>query len=163
MYMYSCYVLCEVIILLFSLNAVREVCVRCPLSMTSELLQDLTSYKSHHDKSVMMAARSLIQVFRDLNPHMLHRKDRVSYYENTITYMCWVLIVFIGKTCWRWWVSQDQRLRWASSIRICSRLWGNNWRRKLYICMYTCTLYSKRESLLPSQLLCTHQNNKLGQ
>ena len=62
----------------FSLNAVREICVRCPLSMTPELLQDLTNYKSHNDKSVMMAARSLIQLFRDLNPQMLRRKDRVS-------------------------------------------------------------------------------------
>ena len=62
----------------FSLNAVREICVRCPLSMTPELLQDLTSYKSHKDKCVMMAARSLIQLFRDLNPQMLSRIDRVS-------------------------------------------------------------------------------------
>ena len=66
----------------FSLNAVREICVRCPLSMTSDLLQDLTSYKGYHDKSVMMAARSLIQLFRDLNPSMLKRKDRVSEIDN---------------------------------------------------------------------------------
>lgn len=47
--------------------------------MTPELLQDLTSYKSYRDKSVMMAARSLIQLFRDLNPLILSRKDRVSF------------------------------------------------------------------------------------
>ena len=46
--------------------------------MTSDLLQDLASYKGYHDKSVMMAARSLIQLFRELNPSMLKRKDRVS-------------------------------------------------------------------------------------
>jgi hypothetical protein len=59
------------------LNAVREVCVRCPLAMSEELLRDLTTYKSYQDKSVMMAARSLIHLYRDLNPDMLHRKDRV--------------------------------------------------------------------------------------
>ena len=46
--------------------------------MTPDLLQDLADYKGYHDKSVMMAARSLIQLFRDLNPSMLKRKDRVS-------------------------------------------------------------------------------------
>ena len=59
------------------MNAIREICIRCPLCMTSELLHDLSAYKSHHSKSVMMAARSLIQLFRDLNPQMLKRKDRV--------------------------------------------------------------------------------------
>ncbi|XP_005104545.1 protein SDA1 homolog [Aplysia californica] len=58
------------------LNAVREICVRCPLAMSEDLLQDLVQYKSHRDKAVMMAARSLIQLFRKTNPHLLHRKDR---------------------------------------------------------------------------------------
>ena len=60
------------------LNAVREMCVRCPLVLSEDLLRDLTGYKSYHDKSVMMAARSLIHLYRDINPDMLHRKDRVS-------------------------------------------------------------------------------------
>ena len=34
-----------------SLNAVREVCSRCPLVMTDELLQDLAQYKTSKDKS----------------------------------------------------------------------------------------------------------------
>ena len=63
---------------LIRLNAVREMCVRCPLVMTSDLLQDLASYKSYRDKSVMMAARSLIHLYRDANPELLKRKDRVS-------------------------------------------------------------------------------------
>jgi len=58
------------------LNAVREVCARCPLVMTDELLQDLAQYKTSKDKSVMMAARSLIQLFRAVNPALLHKKDR---------------------------------------------------------------------------------------
>ncbi|XP_030624078.1 protein SDA1 homolog isoform X1 [Chanos chanos] len=58
------------------INAIREVVARCPLAMSEDLLQDLTQYKSHKDKNVVMSARSLIQLFRDLNPQMLHRKDR---------------------------------------------------------------------------------------
>jgi protein SDA1 len=58
------------------LNTVREISVRCPLVMTRELLDDLTAYKSHRDRSVVMAARSLIQAFRLVNPQLLHKKDR---------------------------------------------------------------------------------------
>jgi len=58
------------------LNAVREMCSRCPLAMGEDLLQDLVQYKGHRDKAVMMAARSLIGLFRKTNPEMLHRKDR---------------------------------------------------------------------------------------
>lgn len=39
-----------------SLNAVREVCARCPLVMTDELLQDLAQYKTSKDKSEFFAA-----------------------------------------------------------------------------------------------------------
>ena len=60
------------------LNTVREICARCPLAMTEELLGDLALYKKYKDKSVMMASRSLIQLFRTLNPQLLHRRHRVS-------------------------------------------------------------------------------------
>ena len=59
------------------LNAVREICARCPFVMTRELLQDLTQYKSYKEKSVMMAARSLIHLFRGVNPLLLRKKDKV--------------------------------------------------------------------------------------
>ncbi|XP_035382664.1 protein SDA1 homolog [Electrophorus electricus] len=58
------------------INAIKEIVTRCPLSMPEDLLLDLAQYKSHKDKNVVMSARGLIQLFRDLNPHMLHRKDR---------------------------------------------------------------------------------------
>ncbi|CAG8450448.1 5354_t:CDS:10 [Acaulospora colombiana] len=58
------------------LNAIREICVRQPLAIDATLLQDLTEYRSDKDKSVMMAARSLIGLFREINPEMLNRKDR---------------------------------------------------------------------------------------
>ncbi|CAG8763919.1 34124_t:CDS:10 [Gigaspora margarita] len=58
------------------LNAIREICVRQPLAIDSTLLQDLTEYKSDRDKGVTMAAKSLIGLFREINPEMLKRKDR---------------------------------------------------------------------------------------
>jgi len=58
------------------LNAVRELCSRCPLAMSTDLLQDLVGYKGYKDKAVMMAAKSLIQIFRASHPELLHKKDR---------------------------------------------------------------------------------------
>jgi len=58
------------------LKTVREMCVRQPLIMTSDLLQDLAQYKKFKEKGVSMAARSLIGLFRILSPNMLHKKDR---------------------------------------------------------------------------------------
>lgn len=63
-------------VMAIGLNAMREVARRCPLVIDEALLRDLAAYKSYKDKSVMMAARSLIQLFRGLNPELLQRKDR---------------------------------------------------------------------------------------
>ncbi|XP_018566501.1 protein SDA1 homolog [Anoplophora glabripennis] len=63
-------------VMAIGLNAVKEICARCPLAMDEDLLQDLAQYKSYRDRSVMMAARSLIQLFRNLRPDLLHKKDR---------------------------------------------------------------------------------------
>ncbi|KAI5788925.1 SDA1-domain-containing protein [Peziza echinospora] len=58
------------------LNAIREICARAPLAMTTTLLQDLTEYKGSNDRGVMMASRSLIALYREIAPEMLKRKDR---------------------------------------------------------------------------------------
>ncbi|XP_046688430.1 protein SDA1 homolog, partial [Homalodisca vitripennis] len=63
-------------VMAIGLNAVREMCSRCPLVMNEDLLRDLVQYKSHRERSVMMAARSLIQLYRHTMPKMLHKKDR---------------------------------------------------------------------------------------
>ena len=34
------------------LNAVREICARCPLAMSEDLLQDLVQYRTHRDKGI---------------------------------------------------------------------------------------------------------------
>merc|ERR1712168_1785427 len=58
------------------INAVREICNRAPLTMTDDLLGDLAAYKNSKAKPISMAARSIIGVFREVNPEMLKRKDR---------------------------------------------------------------------------------------
>merc|ERR1712127_248408 len=49
---------------------------RCPLSMNDDLLSDLVQYKTYKDKAVSSAAKSLIALFREKNPHMLHKRMR---------------------------------------------------------------------------------------
>ncbi|XP_015517790.1 protein SDA1 homolog [Neodiprion pinetum] len=63
-------------VMAIGLNACREICSRCPLVMNEDLLRDLTQYKNYRERSVMMAARSLISLFRNTMPDLLHKKDR---------------------------------------------------------------------------------------
>ncbi|KAF5443049.1 hypothetical protein F2P56_035643 [Juglans regia] len=58
------------------LNVIREICLRMPLLMTEDLLQDLVLYKKSHEKAVSLAARSLITLFREVCPSLLVKKDR---------------------------------------------------------------------------------------
>lgn len=58
------------------LNTIREILSRAPLAIDETLLQDLTEYKGSKAKSVAMAAKSLISLYRDIAPEMLKRKDR---------------------------------------------------------------------------------------
>ncbi|KAL1289919.1 hypothetical protein AAHE18_20G092600 [Arachis hypogaea] len=58
------------------LNAVREICMRMPLLMNEDLLRDLALHKKSHEKGVSIAARSLIGLFREVNPLLLVKKDR---------------------------------------------------------------------------------------
>lgn len=58
------------------INSIRELCKRQPLVMDEALLNDLVQYKKHRDKSVIMSARSLIGLFREVNPELLNKKDR---------------------------------------------------------------------------------------
>nr|CAH7760396.1 unnamed protein product [Callosobruchus chinensis] len=63
-------------VIAIGLNAMKEVCARCPLAMTEDLMRTLVDFKTHRERSVIMAARSLIQLFRNIRPEILHRKDR---------------------------------------------------------------------------------------
>ena len=58
------------------INTIREILSRAPLAIDETLLQDLTEYKGSKSKPVVMAARSLISLYREVAPEMLKKKDR---------------------------------------------------------------------------------------
>lgn len=58
------------------LNAIREICARQPLAMNETLLQDLVMYRKSKDKGVVMAARGLLALYREVGPEMLKPRDR---------------------------------------------------------------------------------------
>ena len=58
------------------LNAIREICVRQPLAMNEVLLQDLVMYKKSKDKGVVMAAKGLLSLYRQVGADMLKKRDR---------------------------------------------------------------------------------------
>ena len=58
------------------LNAIREICVRQPLAMHDTLLQDLVMYRKSKDKGVMMAAKGLLSLYREVGADMLKKRDR---------------------------------------------------------------------------------------
>lgn len=58
------------------INTIREICARCPLAMNADLLSDLVGYRKSKDKGVVVAARSLINLFREVYPALLPKKER---------------------------------------------------------------------------------------
>ncbi|KAL2038927.1 hypothetical protein N7G274_008267 [Stereocaulon virgatum] len=58
------------------LNAIREICVRQPLAMNDTLLQDLVMYRKSKDKGVVMAAKGLLSLYREVGADMLKKRDR---------------------------------------------------------------------------------------
>ena len=61
------------------LNGIREICNRNVDAMEETLLSELVEYaspKRNHHKGVMMAARSLIGLYRERQPEMLPRRER---------------------------------------------------------------------------------------
>lgn len=55
------------------LNAIREICARCVNTLTEDELTDLVNFRKFKNKGVSMAARSLINTYRELHPQLLHR------------------------------------------------------------------------------------------
>jgi protein SDA1 len=58
------------------INAIREVAIRQPLCMTETLLQDLVMYQRSKDKGVVMAAKGLQSLYREVYPELLQKKQR---------------------------------------------------------------------------------------
>lgn len=48
--------------------------------MEEDLLSDLIEYRKSKDKGVVTASRGLLQLFREVNPGMLKRRERVRSY-----------------------------------------------------------------------------------
>ena len=59
------------------INSIREVCRRQPWAMEEDLLADLVDYRKSREKAVTTAARGLLQLYREVNPGMLKRRERV--------------------------------------------------------------------------------------
>ena len=47
--------------------------------MEEDLLEDLVEYRKSRDKVVTAAARGILQLYREVNPGMLKRRERVSF------------------------------------------------------------------------------------
>ena len=76
-------------VLAAGLNAIREVSRRQPWAMEEDLLGDLVEYRKSKDKAVTSAARGLLRLYREVNPSMLKRRERVSDFfcsRNTIDF-----------------------------------------------------------------------------
>lgn len=58
------------------INAIREICARQPLAMSETLLQDLVQYRKSKDKGVMMAAKGLLSLYREVGADLLKKRDR---------------------------------------------------------------------------------------
>ncbi|KAK0705444.1 SDA1-domain-containing protein [Lasiosphaeris hirsuta] len=58
------------------INAIREVAIRQPLCMSETLLQDLVLYQRSKDKGVVMAAKGLQSLYREVYPQLLQKKYR---------------------------------------------------------------------------------------
>ncbi|KAJ4307238.1 Severe Depolymerization of Actin [Collariella sp. IMI 366227] len=58
------------------INSIREVAMRQPLCMTETLLQDLVMYQRSKDKGVVMAAKGLQSLYREVYPELLQKKFR---------------------------------------------------------------------------------------
>lgn len=85
------------------LNSIREVCRRQPWAMEEDLLGDLIEYRKSRDKAVTAGARGLLQLYREVNPGMLKRRERVRP-RFLSTFCCSFLIILCFRVKLRRWV-----------------------------------------------------------
>jgi protein SDA1 len=71
------------------INAITELCRRQPAVMDQGMLEDLTEYRKSKDKGVIAAARGLLALFRDVNPGLLKRRERVRRLEPFPSLVSW--------------------------------------------------------------------------
>lgn len=63
------------------LNAIREVLMRMPLALEESQIEYLCLFRSHRHRSVSIAAKSLINYFRDVCPELLPKKMKGRFNE----------------------------------------------------------------------------------
>ena len=78
---------CDSMVISVGMNTIREVFVRVPLILECEgmdaLIDDFIMYNKSKDKSVVIAARSVLNAVRELYPALLKRKNRGKHYDAT--------------------------------------------------------------------------------
>ncbi|KAG6437159.1 hypothetical protein SASPL_102070 [Salvia splendens] len=67
-FMWFLFLILHLLEITVGLNVIREICLRMPLLMTEELLQDLVLYRKSHEKAVSASSRSLLTLFREIWP-----------------------------------------------------------------------------------------------
>ncbi|KAL7671957.1 hypothetical protein ACOME3_006858 [Neoechinorhynchus agilis] len=58
------------------LNAIREICERCPHGITEVIAEDVLQYIGYKDRSVSIAAKSLVNTLKTVNPSTVPKKYR---------------------------------------------------------------------------------------
>lgn len=85
-------------VVVVGLNSIREICRRQPWCMDTDLLEDLIAYRKSRDKGIMSASRGLLQLFRERNPELLRRRERVGLII-VIAKVRWLTVFLSGKGC----------------------------------------------------------------
>ncbi|KAH8740263.1 hypothetical protein FG386_001538 [Cryptosporidium ryanae] len=60
-------------LIVIGLNTIREICYRIPTVLDQDKLMDLSNFRNINNKGVSIAAKSLINLYRDIMPNLLHR------------------------------------------------------------------------------------------
>ncbi|KAL3672457.1 hypothetical protein V7S43_001756 [Phytophthora oleae] len=76
---------CSSEVIAVGINSLRELFRRVPLLLESEgmdvLVSDLVQYNRARDKTIVMAARGVLNLIRDIHPALLKRKDRGKFHN----------------------------------------------------------------------------------
>ena len=71
-------------VITIGINTVRGIALKCPGILTQELLSDLIRYRKCKNKNIVMASRSLLQLYRHADRDLLPKRDRGKPYEDGI-------------------------------------------------------------------------------
>jgi protein SDA1 len=78
---------CSSEVIAVGMNALREIFRRVPLVLECDdmdaLIQDLIMYNRMRDKTIVMAARGILNLIREIHPALLKRKDRGKHHVET--------------------------------------------------------------------------------